>query len=172
MCLAALSHTARGAESDAFAGLFSLMSERLSYMEDVALYKARNHLPVEDVAREAVVLADADVLARSEGLNAATMQQFFIAQMNAAKAIQFRYRAALLAASPPDRTVDLAEQIRPSLDRLGSDIVRRFAQTLRAGHSLDESHRTEFATFLNSAYLSAADRDSLFDAMMRVRLQP
>ncbi|MCP3901424.1 MAG: chorismate mutase, partial [Desulfobacteraceae bacterium] len=36
--------------------LFSTINERLSYMEDVALFKAQKHLPIENIEREKVVL--------------------------------------------------------------------------------------------------------------------
>lgn len=48
--------------------VFLLINERLGIMEDVALYKAENNLPVEDLARELIVVENAILAAESAGL--------------------------------------------------------------------------------------------------------
>ncbi len=49
--------------------LFSVINERLSYMEDVALFKAQKHKAIEDIKREEVVIAKASASAAKAGLN-------------------------------------------------------------------------------------------------------
>ncbi len=139
-------------------------------MEDVALFKAQNQIPVEDSAREQIVLRDAKELAATLGLDSQSMEQFFVAQINAAKAIQYRYRAELLTQDLPNRTVNLDATIRPELDRLGVEIVRLFAEFLRAGSILGEKQREQFTLALRSSHLTQADKSALFDAMKQVRL--
>jgi chorismate mutase len=56
--------------------LFELINERLGYMEDVALYKARHQLPIEDPPREQKVVAAAQRQAASLELDAASVQDF------------------------------------------------------------------------------------------------
>ena len=80
--------------------IFSTINERLSYMEDVALFKAQNHLPIEDIQRESVVINKAKVSASEQGLDPEIVKDFFQAQISVAKAIQYRYRADLLSQPP------------------------------------------------------------------------
>ena len=170
LCLTVRADAAHGAESDAFVPLYSLLNERLGYMEDVARYKTQNQIPVEDREREAIVLEDAYQLAATAGIDAATMEEFFAAQIAAAKAIQYRFRADMLTRSMPERTIDLEREIRPALDRLGTDIVRMFAEILRAGLVMQEEGRDLFSSTLTASLLTDADKDALFNAMLRVRL--
>ncbi len=169
-CALLLSSLVNGAENETARALFLAIGERLAYMEDVALYKAQNHISVEDIEREVVVVENAKLLAVTHGLNAESMELFFLAQIDAAKAIQYRYRAEALTRGLPGRSVDLNSAIRPALDRLGSEIVRLFAEFLREGNTLDENYRESFTAALSSPHLSAADKDALFDSMRQVRL--
>ena len=52
----------------------ALLNQRLSYMKDVAGYKASHHLPIEDLQQEARVLADSLSLAEKSGLNGHSVQ--------------------------------------------------------------------------------------------------
>ncbi len=78
-----------------------LVNERLSYMKDVAGYKAEQHLPIEDLAQEKKVLDQSISEAESFGLNSETVKPFIVTQMNVAKAIQYRYRADWLSSLKP-----------------------------------------------------------------------
>jgi len=169
MMLSALifSSAAHGAESEL--SLFQAIDERLGYMEDVALFKAQNQIPVEDIEREGVVLADAKELATSHGLDSNSMERFFIAQINAAKAIQYRYRAELLTREMPARSVDLQTDSRPALDRLSSEIVMLFAALSRSRPAMEEGSREIFMNTLESRLLADAEKEALFDAMLEVR---
>ncbi|MEX0965515.1 MAG: gamma subclass chorismate mutase AroQ [Pseudohongiellaceae bacterium] len=161
----------QSAESASFLSLFRAIDERLGYMEDVALFKAQNQIPIEDRARERIVLADAKAFAASQGLNAQTTEQFFNAQIIAAKAIQYRYRAELLTLGVAQRSVDLQGSIRPKLDRLGSEITRLFGELLRQHGALEETHRDLFKDGINSRLLNEPEKHALFNAMLQVRLE-
>nr|WP_269809096.1 gamma subclass chorismate mutase AroQ [Enterovibrio nigricans] len=93
--------------------LFSAINERLSYMEDVALFKANNHKPIEDIEREKIVINKASESAKDSGLNQQSVIGFFTAQISAAKAIQYRYRADLLTEGSAREPRDLTDEIRP-----------------------------------------------------------
>ena len=121
--------------------LFQAISERLSYMEDVGAYKAQNKIPIEDVEREKIVLSKAKELAAAHGLDHNSMERFFIAQISAAKAIQYRYRAEILTREIPTKPIDLQSDIRPELDRLDSDIVKLFATALQSRLAIAEERR-------------------------------
>lgn len=139
-------------------------------MEDVALFKAQNGAPIEDLAREQIVLSDAKRLAASRGLKPESMESFFQAQMNAAKAIQYRHRADLLIRKLPEQSINLASELRPALDRLGDAIVELFATLLSRPAAIEEEHRELFMDTLQRRWLTTADEDALFNAMLKVRL--
>ena len=87
-----------------------LVNERLSYMKDVAGYKAEQHLPIEDLTQEKKVLDQSLSEAESFGLNSETVKPFIVTQMNVAKAIQYRYRADWLSSPESNwKPQDLAE---------------------------------------------------------------
>ena len=163
------SSAASSADSKLSLLLFKTIDERLGYMKDVALFKAQNQIQVEDIEREKIVLSNAKKLAVRHGLDPTSMEHFFIVQINAAKAIQYRFRAELLTLEIPARSVDLESNIRPALDQLGSDIVALFATLLQNQSAVKEESRKIFIRTLQSQSLSEVEREALFNAMLEVR---
>ena len=104
--------------------LFKAINERLGYMEDVALFKARRQLAIEDIEREKIVIEKAKKSAQNKGLDPDSVEAFFKAQISVAKAIQFRYRADLLSQPTSREPRDLKQEIRPQLISLGDQIIR------------------------------------------------
>ncbi|EKF9231171.1 gamma subclass chorismate mutase AroQ [Vibrio cholerae] len=151
--------------------LFTDINLRLSYMEDVALYKAYNNEPIEDTKREAIVINNARISAEKEGLNKESVVDFFSAQISAAKAIQYRYRADLLTTSTDKKPKDLETVIRPELIKLGKDINTKIAQYLREGGSFTKDELEVFKATLKSRYLKESDKELLFDSLTKIRLQ-
>ena len=170
-CAFVFSSAVQGSESAPILSLFQAIDERLGYMEDVALFKAQNQIPVEDIEREKTVLSDAKKLAVSHGLDPNSMERFFIAQIDAAKAIQYRYKAEALTRAIPTRSINLQSELRPALDRLGSDIVTLFAAHLQSRYPIEEENRTLFTRTLQSRLLADSEKNTLFDAMLEVRIQ-
>lgn len=157
------------------APLFEAVAARLALMRDVAAFKARTGRPVEDQEREAVVLDRAVAGAVAAGLEATTVREFFRAQIDAAKIIQYRYRAEWLAY--PDRLEgdppDLAAQVRPALGRLGDEIVVRLRARLQTGPlpaRPPPDWHAALAERPTVAHLDPSDRDRLYDALRRVRV--
>ena len=165
-----LPSASHSAENENIQALFLAINERLGFMEDVALYKAQNRVPVEDIERENTVLENSKTSAATQGINPQSMERFFVTQINAAKAIQYRFRAELLTRELPDNTVDLDLSIRPALDRLGIEIIRIFAQVLREGEEISEQDSATFFKALTSRHLVERDKRKLFEAMRQVRL--
>lgn len=170
-CTSLFSSAAQDAESEPILLLFQAIDERLGYMEGVALFKAQNQIPVEDIEREKIVLSEAKELAASHGLDPNSMERFFIAQISAAKAIQYRYRAEVLTLEIPIRAIDLQSELRPALDQLSSDIITLFAAQLQSRFQIVEEQRKLFMRTLQSRLLADAEREALFDAMLAVRIQ-
>ncbi|MGF1736783.1 chorismate mutase [Photobacterium satsumensis] len=151
--------------------LFSTIAQRLSYMEDVGLYKSNHHLPIEDVAREEVVIDKASASAASVGLDRGSVEGFFRAQISAAKAIQYRYRADLLNEPTSKEPRDLKAEVRPALIALGNQINQEIVEYLKEGGKLSEADWNAFSKVLDMNYLSQADKRALFDALAGIKLQ-
>lgn len=150
--------------------LFSAIGERLSYMQDVALYKSLNGLPVDDPAREALVLDRALDDARYAGLDPVTVEAFFEAQIALAKVIQYRYLADLQTHEADRAAVDLPSVVRPKLIALGALIIDRIADSLAASGPITDSQFDAFVEELDLDYLTAREQRLLFDALKQVRL--
>ena len=150
--------------------IFSLINERLEHMEKVALYKHQSHSPVEDLTREKYILDKSLLSATEQGLDSDSISGFFQSQMNAAKAIQYRYRADWLAALPEhSETVNLNNDIRPKLVTLGRDIISGIAGYLRHGGAFSSDQFTQFMGAVKVHNLSIADKENIFRSLLKVR---
>ncbi|WP_299002259.1 chorismate mutase [uncultured Shewanella sp.] len=148
--------------------IFNTINERLTYMQDVALYKAQHHLAIEDLAREKQVLASAMQAASQLGLPANKVDSFFKAQIAVAKAIQYRYRAHWLA-SPTSRTPeDLKTQIRPALIKLGKQLNTELAAYVKQGGHFMQAQYPRFSDAINVKYVTDADKKLLFNALIKI----
>lgn len=145
-----------------------LVNQRLSLMKDVAGYKAQRHLPIEDVAQEARVLASSQAEAGRLGLDAASVRAFIAAQMDAAKAIQYRFRADWLASSEEGWQPRSLDRVRPQIAELSSRILQLLAKRLKSG-PLTEADRSAFQQAVNQFNLSEADKRRLFDTLLTVK---
>jgi chorismate mutase len=151
--------------------IFNTINERLSYMEDVALYKANKSIKIEDLKRELIVLDKANQSAQKEGLDKQSVMGFFQAQISAAKAIQYRYRAELLSV-PNDKTPrDLKSVVRPNLIRLGAKLNEELAEFLTHGGRFKPSEIKDFNQTLTSPFLSENDKKMLFNALTKIQVQ-
>ncbi len=148
---------------------FQLINERLKHMEDVAMYKSVNGLPVEDLPREEVVIENAVLAAESQGLIGDSIENFFITQINVAKAIQYRSLADWLSSPISKPIPDLPNQIRPKLTELGDEIVKELALLLSHEGTIGESLRASFQLHMSVNKISAAEVDLLFDSLLLVR---
>jgi chorismate mutase len=151
--------------------LFSTINLRLSYMEDVALYKANNNKPIEDIVREAVVIEKASISAEKEGLDKQSVIDFFKSQISAAKAIQYRYRADLLNEPTTSTPRNLNTVIRPRLIKLEKKINTELAHYLQEGGTFSKKHLVLFKATLNSRYLTDTDKEALFKGLTQIQLQ-
>ena len=105
--------------------LVELMSQRLQLAPAVAWTKYQAGSPVLDPEREAEVLANVVILGASLGLPQNQSEPFFIAQMEASRAVQTFYfnrwdRGKNLPQAPP---VSLAWVIRPQIDVINAGMV-------------------------------------------------
>jgi cyclohexadienyl dehydratase len=89
----ALQPTVRYADREAVEELAQAIDQRLAIMRDVAAAKYVSGAPVQDAAREAVVLQQAGERARALGLDVGTVQAFFNVQMRHARIAQEQWLA-------------------------------------------------------------------------------
>ena len=129
---AALSQNAQ----DPLQGLVETSARRLTIAREVALAKWDQGTPVEDAPREEKVIASAVKDGTAAGLEPATVESFFRAQIEANKVVQY----ALLAewrrsgAAPAHAPINLVMTIRPQLDQLQSALIEELkdAAAIRA----------------------------------------
>jgi chorismate mutase len=146
--------------------LVEMSARRLALAEQVALAKWDSHTPVDDPSREAQVIESAVKQGEAAGLDGASVSNFFKAQIEANKTVQYHllsdwYRARSAPAHPP---INLTKTVRPELDRLQTDLIKALADTtsIRA----DTACHAEVASAIGK-YVSSHHRSSrLFDAIV------
>ncbi|AOM40896.1 chorismate mutase [Xenorhabdus hominickii] len=147
----------------------SLINQRLSYMKDVAGYKANNHLAIEDLRQEAKVLSSSVLEAEKLGLDGESVKPFIQAQMDAAKAIQYRYRADWLSVPEKGWQPEPLEQVRSKLSVLNTDILTDVSTRLTKGDLFTD--KTAFTKVLDQTHLKDGDKERLWSSMKQITLK-
>lgn len=113
----------------ALAPLLSTIQERLVIADKVALSKWDSGKPVEDRQREREVIADALAEAPYYKLSNEAVEQFFSAQIEANKLVQYAHLSDWHAQgkAPNDPRPDLVGLIRPQLDLLQTRLLQQLA---------------------------------------------
>ncbi|WP_210203266.1 chorismate mutase [Labrys okinawensis] len=145
------------------------VSHRLSYMKDVAGYKAQNHLPIEDPVQEAKVLDSAKSEAEKLGLDPTTVEPFIIAQIKAAKAVEYRYLADWLAQPETGWQPRPLDKVRQDIARLSKEILEQLARDLKSGRFTSDE-RSSFFKVVHEPNLKESDKQQLFSALLAIRL--
>lgn len=111
------------------APLLQSISERLTIADQVALSKWDSHKAVEDRPREQQVIAGATAQAATYHLSEEAVAQFFAAQIEANKLLQYARLSSwhLQGQAPDTPRQDLAGQIRPRLDQLQKRLLQQLA---------------------------------------------
>ena len=138
--------------------LVETTAERLVIAEQVALAKWDNGTAVEDAPREAEVMTRAISAGESSGLDQALVSNFFRAQIEANKLVQYALLAEWrrLGKAPDHAPVDLAKTIRPKLDEVQTALIVELAET--AGIRARASCRTDIANAVGQ-YVTAHRND-------------
>jgi len=129
------------------------------------------HQPVEVIAQEAKVLQNTQKVAENLGLDPESVKPFIVAQMSAAKAIQYRYRADWLAAPETDWKPRPLESIRTDIAGLSTRILQRLAVELKANGKISPDNQAAFITVLQQKNLAEADKIQLYKTLKQVRLK-
>jgi chorismate mutase len=131
--------------TDRLRPLVETSAQRLVIAEQVALAKWDSGAPVEDTSREELVIVTATKAAEVRGLDPSSVANFFRAQIEANKLIQYSLLAdwRRVGKAPDHMPVDLAKAIRPELDQLQTDLIVELVDTSRIRSSA--SCRTDMA---------------------------
>ena len=154
--------TSRSAAIDPIKSLVETSAQRLQIAEKVALAKWYSGARVEDATREAMVIQKAVQDAKSMGLETTQVEEFFKAQIEANKLIQY----SLLAdwqregGAPGHDSVDLVKEIRPQLDEIESRLIQELKQstTTRAAKTCPVDVAKAVGEYLDSRDLKADSR--------------
>jgi chorismate mutase len=109
------------------------MTDRLGWMDDVAAVKQAQGLPITDPKREAALLQSMEERGKAQGIPAEASRAFFAGQMAAARQYQAEW-LAVHSGRQSGALPDLANDIRPALDRIGVKMIRELA-ALRSRHA-------------------------------------
>jgi chorismate mutase len=161
-CLSAAGATPSSA-SPPLDELAELGARRASLADAVAASKRASGKPVEDAARESQQLASLSGQARALGVDPDAVRDFFRAQIEASKLVQYRLIADAADAGGAGTAPDLAG-IRSELDGINRNMLRLLPRALATAHGprcrvdvaaaigragarrhLDDLHRTALA---------------------------
>ncbi len=162
--------SAFSSHSDSFNELSVLINDRLSYMKDIAAFKAEKHLATEDPEQEKFVFEQASGRAKTVGLDETSVRFFISAQINAAKAIQYRYRADWLSAPEIAWQPRNLAILRPQIARLNDEILTKLHALLICGVVIDDRLYSQFRTIVDPPHLTDQDKKQLFMALEAVKL--
>lgn len=125
LCLPGCNLRRSDVRSEALLPLVAASAKRIILARDVALFKWDTGTPVEDTARERQVTETAARAAGARGLDAAFVANFFRAQIEASKIVQYSMLADWhrAGAAPAHSPISLAGVIRPQLDELGGILL-------------------------------------------------
>ena len=117
--------------TDALQQLVETSAQRLIIAEQVALAKWDKGIRVEDASREAQVLANAVRAGESRGLDETSVSNFFRAQIEANKLVQYALLAEWrrLGKAPNHTTVDLANAVRPELNEVDTILIAELEES-------------------------------------------
>jgi chorismate mutase len=134
--------------------LVEISARRVAIAEQVALAKWDSGAPVEDASREDHVIVSVTKAGQSRGLDPTSVSNFFRAQIEANKLVQYSLLAEWQrVGKAPDHTpVDLAGTIRPELDEVDKALIAELEKSTATRAS--PSCRTDIAKAVGK-YVSA-----------------
>lgn len=147
----------------------TLINQRLSLMKDVAGYKAKNHLAIEDFAQEDKVLSSTMLQAEKLGLDGDSVRFFVQAQMDAAKAIQYRYRADWLSQPEKGWEPQPLDLVRSKISLLSAAILTDISAKLTKGGQFTD--KADFMKRVDQTNLKDSDKERLWESLKKITLK-
>jgi chorismate mutase len=144
------------------------INRRLSAMRDVAAYKAEYNLSVEDLDRERKVLFLSQTDAENAGLDPQSVMPYMQAQMNVAKAIQYRYMAEWLSLPRELANHKSLDEVRGIISVLDKNIINTISNKLATGGFTDED-KSQISLHLQASHLTDADKRIIINSLHLIR---
>lgn len=149
--------------------LASAINDRLKLMKNVAAYKAENHLPVEDLKRERDVQIKAAEVAFNTGLDPLSVNTFIQTQMDAGKAIQYRYRASFLFDKKYNLTSESINNTRNKILKIDKIILDLISRHLASDQQFKESQTLELSVLIKSPYLLENEKVAIIESITLIK---
>jgi chorismate mutase len=128
-----------GTSNTSLLPLVDTLAQRLALADTVAAIKWKSHQPIEDAAREKVVLEHTKAQASAQGLDVDWTTQVFADQIEANKLVQYwlvnHWRRS--AHTPVTKQSELSLTIRPHMDSLNELALKQLQQTQSLRASAD-----------------------------------
>lgn len=123
--------TPASAAADPIGSLVQISAQRLQIARQVAVEKWYSGARVEDPTREAQVLQSAAKDGMSLRLESSAVEEFFKAQIEANKLIQYSLLAEWRrdGQAPRHAAADLVKEIRPQLDEIEKRLIQQLKQS-------------------------------------------
>ncbi len=154
--------------------VFALAQQRLSLMDDVAAWKYVNNVPVTDVAREQRVLDASVAEAQRLGIDPASARELFALQIRIASEVQEHFIATWRKQGDrPERVRDLNKELRPELDRIGTQLLQAIYLSLPELARADfGQHYKSLVAVIEMPGIDAADREQVLGALAKLKPVP
>jgi cyclohexadienyl dehydratase len=154
--------------------VFQSMQDRLRLMQDVAAWKHTRNAPVVDPERERQVLEATVRQASDLGIDAASARRLFSLQIRLAVRVQESLIAGWHSGAPAAPKVrDLAIELRPQLDRIGTELLHAIYLALPELQRQDFAARyATYARIVDAPGITDADRGELTNALALLRPGP
>ena len=151
--------------------VFQSMQDRLRLMKDVAAWKHVHDVPIVDAERERQVLEASVRQASDLGIDAASARRLFSLQIRLAVRVQESLIAGWRSGgAAPQDVRDLASELRPQLDRIGTELLHFIYLALPDFERQDFAARYgTFARIVDAPGLTDADRSDLTNALASLR---
>lgn len=146
--------------------LADLIHQRLGYMKDVAAYKLKHQLAIEDIPREKVVIANGLNKARTLGLDTLLAKSFLEHQITLAKQVQMTWWKDWETNELPEASIrDLETEVRPALIQLGNKILTQIEVIKALSIKLSDYKlgKAIFRENLNAKGLKAVQKEDLYE---------
>lgn len=174
LLLAAGTAPARATSPDT-STVYDKIRDRLGLMQAVAAWKTKHNQPVEDLAREKIVVQSSIDKAKAAGIDGPSVRVFFEEQIAAAKEIQscWMERWSRGSRETPQSVPDLVEEIRPRLIEIGAEILKNVALALKNNQvqPFDAEGEAAYMANVEVDCLSENSRRRIYRALGEVRLK-
>lgn len=150
-----------------FTHLCTLLNARFELMKDVAAYKYKNKLAIEDKKREQTVLNNSIHQATNYGLSTKTVKQFFETQITISKHLQESWISYWNTTNFPKEYVplDLKTQIRPKLTIIDNKIILAL-KALHSVNKIDLKIQKEIINnTVNVKFINGPEREKILESI-------